>query len=310
MYMENNLFFCEFCNYSTKRNYNLKRHHNAVHNRNSPKIKNEENHMQIEENDMQKEENDMQKEEKDMQIEENHIHIEENLKQSFYCSKCAKQYKTKKYLINHEEKCNGLHILTCPKCMKTFSTHGNKSAHMKKNNCKARSIIHAVNPDVKHSLYINGNNNNNNTTTTTTIINNYGSERTDYITFDDMMRILLHSGNNIIPKYIEFKHFNKNFPENHNIKYERNNGCLIRKDGEWKLTNIDYLSNNLIDKNSSEILKYYNNQKKDIETKIKNIELIDFINKRFNYLDLSFNKDIYNSIKFEIKNIIKTTMVI
>jgi hypothetical protein len=191
--------------------------------------------------------------------------------------------------------------------MKTFSTRGNKSAHIKKNNCKARSIIHAVNPDVKHNLYINGNNNNN---TTTTIINNYGSERTDYITFDDMMRILLHSGNNIIPKYIEFKHFNKNFPENHNIKYERNNGCLIRKDGEWKLTNIDYLSNNLIDKNTSEIRKYYNNQKKDIEAKIKNIELIDFINKRFNYLDLSFNKDIYNSIKFEIKNIIKTTMLI
>ncbi len=301
MYMENNLFFCEFCNYSTKRNYNLKRHHNAVHNRNIPKIN-------IEEKDMQNEENVNRNEENVNRIEENVNQIEENVKQLFYCSKCAKQYKTKKYLINHEEKCNSLNILTCTRCMFTFSSRISKSAHMKRNNCKARSIIHAVNPDVKHSLYINGNNNNNNTTTT--IINNYGSERTDYITFDDMMRILLHSGNNIIPKYIEFKHFNKNFPENHNIKYERNNGCLIRKDGEWKLTNIDYLSNNLIDKNTSEIRKYYNNQKKDIEAKIKNIELIDFINKRFNYLDLSFNKDIYNSIKFEIKNIIKTTMLI
>ena len=308
--MENNLFFCEFCNYSTKRNYNLKRHHNAVHNRNIPKIKNEENVNRNEENVNRNGENVNRNEENVNRNEENVNRNEENVKQSFYCSKCAKQYKTKKYLINHEEKCNSLNILTCTKCMFTFSSRISKSAHIKKNNCKARSIIHAVNPDVKHSLYINGNNNNNNTTTTTTIINNYGSERTDYITFDDMMRILLHSGNNIIPKYIEFKHFNKNFPENHNIKYERNNGCLIRKDGEWKLTNIDYLSNNLIDKNSSEILKYYNNKKKDIEEKIKNIELIDFINKRFNYLDLSFNKDIYNSIKFEIKNIIKTTMLI
>ena len=35
-----------------------------------------------------------------------------------------------------------------------------------------------------------------------------------------------------------------------------------------------------------------------------------FINRRFNYLDLSLNKDIYNIIKSEIKNIIKTKMLI
>jgi len=101
--------------------------------------------------------------------------------------------------------------LTCPKCMKKFSNTSNKSAHIKKNNCKAKSIINAVNPDVKYNLYINNNNN----TTINNIVNNFGSERTDYITFDDMMRILLHS---IIQKYIEFKHFNKKFPENHNMK--------------------------------------------------------------------------------------------
>jgi hypothetical protein len=125
-----------------------------------------------------------------------------------------------------------------------------------------------------------------------------------------MMRILLHSGDSIIPKYIEFKHFNKKFPENHNIKYENNNSCLIKAEGRWKLTNIDYLSNNLINKNSSEICRYYNNQKREIEEKIKNLELIEFINRRFNYLDLSLNKDIYNIIKSEIKNIIKTKMLI
>jgi hypothetical protein len=39
---------------------------------------------------------------------------------------------------------------------------------------------------------------------------------------------ILKSGDNIIPKYIEF---NKNFPENHNIKYEKNKGCLIKTMG-------------------------------------------------------------------------------
>jgi hypothetical protein len=80
-------------------------------------------------------------------------------------------------------------------------------------------------------------------------VNNYGFMRTDDIIF-------LHSGNNIIPKYIEFKHFNKNFPENHNIKYEKN--------GEWKTTNINYLTKKL-----NEVHKYYNNQKNEIEKKNK-----------------------------------------
>jgi hypothetical protein len=136
-----------------------------------------------------------------------------------------------------------IYILTCPKCMKTFSSSGNKTKHIKNNNCKAKSIIHTFNEDVKHSLYINGNNNNN--TTINNIINNYGSERTDYITVDDMVKIFLHSGDNVVPKYIEFKHFNKNFPENHNIKYEKNNSCLIKHNGEWKITNLDNLSNKL-----------------------------------------------------------------
>jgi len=50
---------------------------------------------------------------------------------------------------------------------------------------------------------------------------------------------ILKSGDNIIPKYIEF---NKNFPENHNIKYEKNKGCLIKTMG---LANIDKLFNKI-----------------------------------------------------------------
>ena len=125
--------------------------------------------------------------------------------------------------------------------MFTFSSRSSKSAHIKKNKCKAKSIIHLVNKETdnenKPNLYINGNNNN---IINNTIINNFGNERTDYITLDDMIQIF-KCGDNIIPKYIELKHFNKEFPENHNIKYEKNKGCLI--------------------KNSYELRNYYNNQK-------------------------------------------------
>ena len=201
--------------------------------------------------------------------------------------------------------------------MKTFSSYGNKSAHIKKNNCKAKSIIHAVNPDCKQNLYINGNNNNNNTTINNinnNIINNFGSERTDFITMDEMVKILSKGGDSIVPKYIEFKHFNKNFPENHNIKYEKNNSCLIKINDDWKIINLDYLSRKLLNKNSNEIKYYYTNKKEEIEIelakKIKQISLIEFINKRFDYLDLCNDKKLYNQLKFEIKDIIKTTIIL
>ena len=302
-------FFCEECEYTTNKKYNLIRHQNNKHFKKEQKIQNEENVMSNEENVMSNEENVMSNEENVMSNEENVMSNEENI---FYCCKCNKKYKTKKFLINHEEKCNGISILTCPKCMFTFTTRGSKSAHIKKNNCKARSIIHLVNKETdnenKPSLYINGNNNNNNNNNNNIIINNFGNERTDYITLDDMIQIF-KCGDNIIPKYIELKHFNKEFPENHNIKYEKNKGCLIKNDNRWGLTNLDILSNKLFDKNSYELINYYNNQKTDIEEKIKNIELLEFIYSRLNYLDLYLNKSLFNNIKNEIKNIIKYNML-
>ena len=311
--MENLIFKCEYCKYTSKRKYNLLRHQNAVHSKNDSEINTRQEGIKTEQNVMPKPDFGIQKTDFGINstVENNNEKIDKN-DTSFNCYKCAKIYKTKKHLIEHEKKCNGLSILTCPKCMKTFSNRHNKSAHIKKNNCKARSIIHAINPESK-TINIEGNHNTANMNTinniTNNYINNFGNERTDYITFDDMIKILRLSGDSIIPRYIEFKHFNKDFPENNNIKYEKNNDCLIKKDGEWKITNINNLSTKLIDKNSSEINNYYLEQKNKIEEKIKNIELMEFINKRFNYLDLCIDKKLYKNIKDEIKEIIRSTKI-
>ena len=40
-----------------------------------------------------------------------------------------------------------------------------------------------------------------------------------------------------------------------------------------------------------------------------NIELLQYIYSKFNYLDLSINKKSFNNIKNEIKNIIKTNVL-
>lgn len=199
-----------------------------------------------------------------------------NTNQKYTCVKCNKQYKTENSYKQHIEKCKGINILTCPKCMNNFASRFSKSAHIKKNNCKAKSIINLDNE------YINGNN----------IINNYGNERTDYITFDDMIRIL-NTENNMIVKYIEFKHFNKDFPENHNIKYNIHLGYIIKKENEWSIIDIDDLADNLFKNNSLELQQYYNKQKVEIENKIKNIELID----------LCLNKDVLSKIKNKIRSL-------
>jgi len=292
-------FFCEECKYTTNKKYNLIRHQNSKHLKNELKILNEDKHILNEDKHILNEDKHILNEDK---------HILNEIK--YICKKCNKNYKTKKYLIEHEIICNGFNILTCPKCMTSFSNTSNKSRHIKNNNCKAKSIIHLVNKetdnDNKPSLFINGNNNN---IINNTIINNFGNERTDYITLDDMIKIFKCGGDNIIPKYIELKHFNKEFPENHNIKYEKNKGCLIKNDDRWGLTNLDIISNKLFDKNSYELRNYYNNQKTDIEEKIMNIEVLEFIYSRLNYLDLYLNKSLFNNIKNEIKNIIKYNML-
>lgn len=109
------IFNCEFCEYKTKKKYNLNRHQTTLHPKNVMK-----------------------------QI------IEEK---NYTCVKCNKKYKTKKYLISHQSKCNGLNILSCPKCMFMFTSRHSKSNHIKKNNCIAKNIIN-INNENKEFIYL------------------------------------------------------------------------------------------------------------------------------------------------------------
>jgi uncharacterized C2H2 Zn-finger protein len=166
------------------------------------------------------------------------------------CSKCNKFYKIKQYLISHQSKCNGLNILSCPKCMSSFTSTSNKNRHINKNNCQFKSII------MKDDY-----------------INNYGNERIDYledfINKDNIKDLPIHKK---LIKYIEYKNFNDEFPENRNIKYENNN-CLIKEDGKWKSKDLNNLIIDIIEKNKFIV---YNNyieyiDEKDIDDKyIKN----------------------------------------
>ena len=292
--MQNNIFSCEYCDFTTKRKYNLQRHQIALHISDISNPDNEKKDIQskkTEDKAIQTEETEeIEKPEETEEIEELAETQETDLQlmnECFNCTKCGKIYKTKKSFINHEKNCIGINSLTCCKCMKVFSSHGNKSKHIKKNNCTARSI-----------RYLSNN-----------YINNFGDERTDFISFNDMYNIIKLNEYEILAHYIELKYFNKDFPENHNIKYEKNNNCLIKKNGKWRITNIENLSNNLIDKNSNEIINYFYNNKNKINNSISDINLIEFIFKKFNYLNINQDKKLYLNIKNEIKEIIRSTNI-
>ncbi len=314
---------CDYCDYTSKRKHNLNRHIELTHlnintttdNRIIEYICNNCNkkfasnyslkrHISVCKNVINCEKKAIQSEKKAIQSEKNTIQSEI----IFNCLKCGKQYKTKKSFIEHEKKCIGVDSLTCGRCMHRFSSTGNKRNHIKKNNCKPRSIINAITNNITNNIN-NNNNNCNNTINNNYIINNYGNERVDYITFQNMIEIFKNSGDYIIPKYIKLKHYNKEFPENHNIKYS-NNGCLVKINNEWIYKDINDFSETLLNRNATELKKYFDNKKREIDIAIKEVELFEFINSRLNYLDLQLNKNLFNSLKKEIKNIVKSNIYI
>ena len=165
-------------------------------------------------------------------------------KQTYNCCKCNKEYLTLKNFKNHEDKCIGIDNLTCPKCMKSFSTRQHKSTHIKNNNCKARSIAYVR--EIKDDTYIN----------------NYGSERLDYIKADEMLKFIYEHSKSL-HLFIEKKYFNKNFPENHNIKKVDEKCYKVKEDGVWKSYHISLLSFKLVEDNLKCLLDYYNKNNLD-----------------------------------------------
>ena len=140
------IFKCKYCNYTSNRNYNVKmhqfnKHYNEIQKDDINSITEQtvnysEQKVNYSEPIVNYPEQNVNYLEQTVNYSEEKVKIEE-----FFCKKCNKKYLTKKHLINHEIKCNGLDKLTCPKCMFHFTTIQAKSFHIKRNNCKPKSII-------------------------------------------------------------------------------------------------------------------------------------------------------------------------
>jgi hypothetical protein len=304
------LLICSFCEYKTDRAYNLKRHQYSKHMENMINPELVQNDIPNVQNDIPKIQNDIPKIQNDIPNTQNDI-------PGIKCKFCNKKYETERHLLNHEKKCNKVDSLTCPRCMISFTHRNNKNRHIKENKCKARSIMYARTPNVQNINTQNNNNTNNNThnevsiadsvvnSNNTFIINNYGSERIDYLSEEDMFKILT-SGENTIPLYIEKKHFNKNFPENQNIKYDsKTKRCKIRENDKWNNMDLSMVSTKLIKDNSSTLLTYFNNNKDQMYTKIHDDEVFDYILNKLITIKHKTDKEKYHTMFNIIKYLLE-----
>jgi hypothetical protein len=224
------MFCCKICAYTSNRADNLIRHQKSNKHKN--------------------------KEREAIDNEEQEIISDVNSEQ-FFCYMCRKKYKSQKRLKSHEKKCNGIDVLTCHTCMTSFTDSGNKCNHIKKKICKPVTIFkHLHNKGIIsdkdnasiHSIVKNNINQ---------YIRNYGNERIDYITNDIIIDVLKKAGNSLIVQYAKLRHFNPDFPENHNIRYE-NKRFVCKQNNVWEIISKDRLVNKLWNDNGNFIYTFIN----------------------------------------------------
>ena len=109
------IFNCKYCTYTSNRKFNLNSHEINKH---SKEILNETSKNNI----LNKVHENIQEVHENIHKVHDNIEVQNPIKPKYFCSKCSKEYLTLKHLNNHEIKCIGISILTCPKCMKTFSS--------------------------------------------------------------------------------------------------------------------------------------------------------------------------------------------
>ena len=305
---------CDFCKYKTDRKYDLKRHRFRIHKY--------EIYINADKNIMCAKVHPLG--EKVHPLGEKVHPLCEKVHPKFICKKCNKIYMSNRYLVNHEKNCKGVDDLTCPRCMISFTTKQGKSNHIKRNNCKPRSIIHARTPNEynidksKKNIHQNieqltnnietQNNNNIETQNNNFIINNYGCERLDYLNYEKMLEIFKKSYN--IPTLLTKEiHFNENFPENNNIKYENDKSALVKKNDGFIYKNLTVLARELIN-NKGELMKKFAEENKDDICLKMGIELYELIIE--NLIDLVLiHKPDENYIKQveNIRDLIKNTKI-
>lgn len=176
---------------------------------------------------------------------------------SYTCDKCDKEFDKKSTYDRHllrKKSCLLKSQEVCIYCNDHFSSNSNRTRHEKV--CKLKSVSETNN--VIKDVSINGsyntleqtNNSYNTTNNITIVISPFGLEEPlDWIP-DDIFTKIICRGYTSINGLIDYVHFNKKHPENHNIMLSnlRSNLINIHDKDHWILCNKQEVINELIDK--------------------------------------------------------------
>ena len=148
------------------------------------------------------------------------------------------------------------------------------------------------------------NTNSNNTFHNTININNYGEEDTKYITKQFIVDLLKNKPFKAIPEMIKHTYFNKEHPENQNIKITNKKEPYVKimKDNKWELHDRKNTITDLIDKQHIKISD--ENVEKKIDHQCTSQEKINIVrcNELYMEEDDDYMKRLYNESELVMLN--------
>ena len=182
----------------------------------------------------------------------------------YICEFCNKSYSTNSHMRRHQKTCNknvssAMEIEILKENQKKMEREYNKLQQTVENlkicsngnisNNNSHNTTNNITNKTKNEI-----NNNDNSTNINVTINNYGNENRDYITKQYLIN-LLKAPFQAIPRLIEYTHFNKDHPENQNIKLPNKKQPYVKvlKDDKWVYADRKSTILDLIDEKHSQL---------------------------------------------------------
>lgn len=229
--------------------------------------------------------------------------INKNASKSLVCKYCNKHFSRKDSLSRHKKLSCKRRKISEKNSDKKFlkESYGNllmTISEMNKKIINLQKEIKKNNSNIRSNIYSEVNNINSknkimNINYTNVQLVAFGDEDLSFIT-DQYYKSILNKGFKSVPKLIEFIHFNKSKPENHNIYISnmRDNYVIIFTGQRWDLQNRDDVIKQLYDDKKLLLEDKYNELKSDLS---------DVTKKKFG----RFVRDNSDDTVMDIKNDIK-----
>jgi hypothetical protein len=189
------------------------------------------------------------------------------VKKGYYkCENCGKEYKSAVGKCKHKKKCSKNSIIIEKKENYKLKVELDKEVLKRKKLEKQVEILLLEKTEIQEQLKnnnigiinndnsqntVNNTTNNDNRVTNINIINNFGEENIEYLLKDEnFIKKCIESPINSIHRYLDNVHFNKEHPENTNIKITNLLGPYMDyvKGGKWKKIEKNILLPKIINK--------------------------------------------------------------